>query len=70
MAVCIAYILARPSLELHSEPRSKKLMSGPFLAPMGLFVVLYAIQQGIGQLLVKHMCAPAGTVQGMVTLHC
>ena len=56
MVVCIAFILARPSLELHSVPRPKKLLSSPVLAPMGLFVALCATQQGIGQLLVKHMC--------------
>ena len=70
LAVCIAYILARPSLELHSEPRPKKLLSSPVLAPMGLFAALYAIQQGIGQLLIKHMCVPQPAHCKVWELHC
>ena len=56
MAVSITFILARPSPELHSDPRPRKLLSLLVLVPWVQYAILFAIEHGIAQDYVKHAC--------------
>lgn len=56
MAMSIAFILARPARELHSVPRPRKLLSAIVLAPMLQYAILYAIQHGVAQVMIKRAC--------------
>ena len=56
LAMSISFILARPPHELHSASRPRKLLSALVLAPLLQYAILYAIQHGVAQLLIKRAC--------------
>ena len=56
MTVSIAFILARPSPELHSDARPRKLLSVLVLVPWIQYATLFATEHGLAQVFVKRAC--------------
>lgn len=55
--ITVGFVLAVPSPQLHPDARPRRLFSALVLAPIVMYATIYAVEQGIAQLLVKQASA-------------